>query len=498
MDLDELQESKRSKTAEFEALVTLSVEEERKLTSDEANKVDELKREVENIEKLISEKEAEVLERQKAEEAMEQEIKAELKTELEESIREMSKLDAETELRKAEAEYEKAWRNYWEAVEAAEREAKKDEMRALIKEILNEPSMRNMKALKEEAEELKRQADEKASKLEADIEIERNAKKDLETKLKQERSIELDKKTEMEDSKKTVFRYIKEAAKGGSQVDTITVKRAAVDGDTTAQAAGVKLSIEGIDVVGKEPIWEQMGVDIARGARGAYTLPYDDPKVATELAELSAVTGDAVSPQGISISPKRFPYQKAFTLETIASASDEFIQDQLDNMYKACDRGITAKIWEKALAGATSAATGTTLDKSAFDALMEAVEVDGDGAFISTRKTFFAAKKVKVDPGSGKFLVEKVSEGSLGKGKTYDETTYWHSSLFKDATNESRVCYGDLSKIYVADYGMYDIIVDKVTRAAEGVVVITVNKVADVALKNPNAFAVSDDFDATV
>ena len=164
-------------------------------------------------------------------------------------------------------------------------------------------------------------------------------------------------------------------------------------------------------------------------------------------------------------------------------------------MYQACDRKITAEIWDKAIAGSTAATTGTTINKAAFDILMSAVEVDGAGSFISPRATFFEAKSVAIDAGSGRFLVEKIAENALGKGKVYDGTDYWYSTLFIDPVAEQRICYGDFSKIYVADYGMYDVIVDKFTKASLGQVVITVNKIANVALKNPNAFAVSEDFD---
>ena len=123
MELNELQDSKRSKTEEFENLVALGVEEKRELTQEESDKVDGLKEEVRTLDEVIVSKEEEIAEQKRqADEAFETEVKDALKSELEEGLRAMSKIDAEAELDKVYVELDRAWAKYWEACEAGSHE----------------------------------------------------------------------------------------------------------------------------------------------------------------------------------------------------------------------------------------------------------------------------------------------------------------------------------------------------------------------------------------
>jgi hypothetical protein len=126
---------------------------------------------------------------------------------------------------------------------------------------------------------------------------------------------------------------------------------------------------------------------------------------------------------------------------------------------------------------------------------MAGAEVELDGAFLANRATFFEAKGQPIDAGSGRFLVERAGDVKVGRGVSYDGTPFWYSNLFEDGVDQKYVVYGDTSKIFVADYGMVEVIIDKYTQAAAGKVIITVNKLADVALKNPAAFAKTPDLD---
>ena len=212
------------------------------------------------------------------------------------------------------------------------------------------------------------------------------------------------------------------------------------------------------------------------------------------MAELAAITGDTTTPDGILISPKRYSVQKTFTLETLNSATNSFFSKILEDMVKGCDRAITTDIYGKILGVATEVA-GADISKDGFDALMAGAEVELDGAFFSARATFFEAKSVPIDAGSGRFLVESIGTAAIGKGNTYDGVPYWYSSLFTDGADQQYVAYGDASRIHVADYEALEIIVDKFTKAAEGQVVFTVNKIACAAVKNPHAFTKTPDLD---
>ena len=277
---------------------------------------------------------------------------------------------------------------------------------------------------------------------------------------------------------------------------TIIAQRAAADGDTTAMAEGIPQYVAPLDIHGKEPMWETMGVSRLTGLKGTINLPYQDPMIGEKLAELVSVTGDTTSPSGNLITPKRYSEQKTFTLETLNSVEDGFIDSILNDMIKACNRAITAEVYSHAFAGATTVTAADDYDKDSLDLLMAGAEVDGDGAFMSERKVFFLLKSAHIDAGSGRFIAEKV--GVNGKGELYDGSSHFYSTLFTDAVNTDYIVYGDLSKIVVAEFGngKVEVIVDKYTLAGDGQVKITVNKIADVALLNP-VFTKTADLDPT-
>jgi len=326
------------------------------------------------------------------------------------------------------------------------------------------PAKQEEEAPKEEEVEPKKEEvkeDEKPSETE-------EVKRDLEDKTNPKPELKMNK-----------FELIREAAKT-NQGGSVMIERAAVDGDTTATAKVTPNGVAPLSIMGKAPLWEKLGVDFNPKAKGTYTLPFQDPIVGEKLTELAAVTKDTVTPDGNLIRPRRFSVQKVFSLESIASATDDYLQKVISDMELGADRKISAEVYEKVIAGATEVADAD-LSKGGFDKLQAGAEVELDGAYIAPRSVFFDAKGVAVDAGSGKFLAEL---DEPDKGRTYEGSAFFYSNLFSG----DQVGYGDFSKIHVADYGMTEVIIDKITLAGKGQIVVTVNKLADVALLNPNAF----------
>jgi hypothetical protein len=273
----------------------------------------------------------------------------------------------------------------------------------------------------------------------------------------------------------------------------IAITRAAADGDTTAMAKVIPKGVAELSILGKAPLWARMGVDLNPAAQGTYELPYQSPIVGAKLAELASVTKDTLTPTGTLVKPRRFSAQKVLTLETLASASADYFQKIVDDLNKAADRAITAEVYAKILAGAQATVSGA-ITKAGFDALRAAAEIEMDGAFFAPRKTFFEAAGTPVDAGSGIFLAKLLE---ADRGVTCDGEDFFFSTLFEDPEHEKYVLYGDPSFIHVADYGMSELIVDKYTLASNGQIVLTFNKLADVALKNPYAFSKTPDLDST-
>ncbi len=364
-------------------------------------------------------------------------------------------------------------------------EAEKVNEEAPIEETEKTPEKEEVEAPKEEEverededKEVEDTPEDKPKADEPEVEVEKEEVK---------RSINTKQKPRMNN-----FELIREAAKGNG--GSVLITRAAVDGDTTAMAKLIPTGVGKLSVIGSVPIWQKMGVDYNPNAKGMYILPFQDPIIGEKLAELAPATGDVVTPDGNVIKANRFTVQKKVTLETIANADDAYMADLIAEMEKGCDRKISAEVYAKVLAGATEVAGGA-ITKPGFDLLQAGAEIEGEGSYLGSRKTFFEAKGVAVDAGSGVFLTSLVE---ADKGATYEGSPFFYSPLFEDGVKQKYVAYGDLSYIHIADYGMSEVIIDKVTLAGKGQIVLTVNKLADVALLNPNAFAKSPDLDAAV
>ncbi|WP_430811273.1 MULTISPECIES: HK97 family phage prohead protease [unclassified Carboxylicivirga] len=365
------------------------------------------------------------------------------------------------------------------------------------------------KKAQEQAEELKR-SQEAAEKAKTDkLELERKLAEEQEAKKKAETeaakaNAELKRKEEAEKAAEELKRKAAEEQEGdylklvrkAAEADnggTLVLERAAGDGTTTTEAQMIPKAVAELSIKGKEPIWEQLNTNHHPNAVGNIVLPYRSPKVGQTVAERAAYTRDTVSPQGNILQPKRFGHTFEITVETLAAAGDAYFQKLIVDGMKAADRKFDEYIYTKLLAGATPVAAASELTKADFDKLQAAVDSDGETSVMSTRSTFFEAKDVKIDAGSGRFLVEKTGKY---KGETYDGLDYIYSSNFVEVANEKHVVMGDMSAgLATADWNKTEVIVDKLTGAKQGIIYVTVNKLMDAALCNPLVVVKSADLD---
>lgn len=265
--------------------------------------------------------------------------------------------------------------------------------------------------------------------------------------------------------------------------------------DTSTQDENIdQTAIMPLSIIGKEPVWQRMGCRYLPNLKGTITLPYKSPIIAAALAEKAALTHDTVTNNGVLVAPQRYAVGQIWTKELLASENPALHNAMVADMITSVDRKISADVYAKALAGATEV-TITALDKAGLDLLMGGAEIEMDGVFASSRATFFEAKGVAIDSGSGRFLATIVNKDL---GATYEGIPWFYSSLFADGTNQQYVIYGDFSQIVVADWGMYEVLVNPYTYAKEGQIEIVVSRIANVSMHDPNAFAKSEDLDAAV
>lgn len=260
---------------------------------------------------------------------------------------------------------------------------------------------------------------------------------------------------------------------------------------TTTHADTIDVKIDpNLSIIGKTPLWNQMGMTVLPGLMGSIKLGKKTPDEAGKYAEKAEITAESNVPSFITMSPERYGITDVFTKELLAQENPAVQAAIVNDMIAGCDRKITSEAYAVALAAASEVASGA-LTVAGFNALMAAIDIDG--AFAMDRASFFEAKGVKVDTGSGKFLV--MPGNSNGVGKTHDGADIFYSSLFADGDAQQYAVYGAWKEIYLGFWGALEILINPYTYQKKGMIEMTVNRLADLACRNSGAFVKSPDLD---
>lgn len=260
---------------------------------------------------------------------------------------------------------------------------------------------------------------------------------------------------------------------------------------TTTNASSIDVVIDpDLSIIGQEPLWAQMGMTVLPGLKGQLKLGKKTPDVAEKIAEEATITQEGAVPTHVTMAAERFGITQNFTKELLAQENPAVAAAIINDMVAGCDRAITAEAYTIALAAATEVTAGA-ITKAGFDALMGAVDIDG--AFAMDRGSFFEAKGVAIDAGSGRFLT---TLGAMnGVGLTYDGVKALYSTLFADGVDQQYIIYGGWKEMYLGFWGALEILINPYTFQKDGEIEVTVNKLADVKSRNDGAFVKSPDLD---
>ncbi len=263
------------------------------------------------------------------------------------------------------------------------------------------------------------------------------------------------------------------------------------DANTTSHDSSIDVRIDpDLSIIGKEPLYSKMGLTVLPGLQGQIKLGKKTADEAEKVAEKSEITQTSNVPSHITLSPERYGITDIFTKELLSQENPAVQAAIVNDMVKGCDRKITSEAYAVALAAASEVASGA-LTVAGFNALM--AEVDIDGAFAMDRGSFFEAKAVKVDAGSGRFLVTPGTDN--GVGRSHDGAPVFYSNLFKDGDAQQYVLYGAWEEVYLGFWGALEILMNPYTYQNKGQIEMTVNRLADLACRNSAAFVKSPDLD---
>jgi hypothetical protein len=265
------------------------------------------------------------------------------------------------------------------------------------------------------------------------------------------------------------------------------------DQNTTANADSIDVKIDpNLSIIGKEPLWSQMGLTVLPGLQGTIKLGKKTPDEAEVVAEKEEITQTANTESFVTMSPERYGITDIFTKELLAQRNPAVHAAIVADMVKGCDRKITADVYTIALAAASEVAQGA-LTVAGFNALMAAIDLDG--AFAMDRGSFFEAKGMKVDAGSGRFLASITNAN--GVGQTYDGARIFYSTLFADGNAKQYAIYGGWEEMYLGFWGALEVLLNPYTYQKKGQIEMTVNRLADVVCRNSGAFVRTPDLDET-
>lgn len=272
----------------------------------------------------------------------------------------------------------------------------------------------------------------------------------------------------------------------------VPFSRAASANTATTHATSIDVNIDpNLSILGYEPLWNQMGLTVLDGLQGQIKIGKKTHDVAGLYAESAEVVAESNVPSFVTLSPERYGITDLFTKELLAQENPAVQAAIVADMLKGIDRKISATVYTIALAAATEVAAGA-LTVAGFNALMAAV--DADGSFLMDRGSFYAAKTVAVDQGSGRFLAQV---GPMnGVGASHDGAKIFYSNLFADGTNQQYAIYGAMNEIYLGFWGALEVLINPYTYQNNGQIQLTVNRLADLACRNTAAFVKTPDLDS--
>jgi len=258
-------------------------------------------------------------------------------------------------------------------------------------------------------------------------------------------------------------------------------------------------------VMGLEPktMIEELGATVLTGLTGgSIKMPVANSYSFEWLAEGADITGQKGTFTGPTLSPKRAGAAVSLTNRLLMQSSVDADDLVVNLLRKGWENAINAAAINGAGGSAPTGILNTAGINAAADASAVAatfakiVELQGlideddstdmSLAYLLHPKLKAALKTKTKDAGSGRFLIE---------GNELDGYRFVSTSLVPVGDDTGTPIYplifGDFSQLYVGNWGSFSFLLNPYSEDLADSVRITVNTHADVAIANPEAFAVN-------
>lgn len=190
--------------------------------------------------------------------------------------------------------------------------------------------------------------------------------------------------------------------RSGEKIENLSLR-----GITLANGIKDEAIANNMSVVGYEPFYKSMGVELFPNLVTNLKLPYVDIMTAQKKASGERYDNDKVVAT-VTLEPQRFTITETIDKALLAVGNEAALQSFLFEMVKGTDRAVTKEIFNVTLAGAAEVTGLTSYTSANMDTLLSAI--DGDVKILMPRAEFYKAKGVKLDTGSGLFLANRIDQ----------------------------------------------------------------------------------------
>jgi HK97 family phage major capsid protein len=255
---------------------------------------------------------------------------------------------------------------------------------------------------------------------------------------------------------------------------------------STSQAGVINKTVaNSLDILTSpgEAFLRKLGVTFYTDLQGNFVIPAVAEDTAAFPGEYVAGADASMNLEALTLAARRVTHSQSITKETLLQTNPAIysgiVQNLVDGIWKAVTYDWADTIESDAATQIT--ATGTTAtygDLLNLEASIGGLNI-GQGAYVTTP--------------IGKALFSQMATVSSVAGPVWNNGMInGYPAYAAPAVNANRVYFGDFSRTAVGMWGPIEIIVDNVTKAKEGAIVLTALALVDTGVYNKRAIAILD------
>lgn len=228
----------------------------------------------------------------------------------------------------------------------------------------------------------------------------------------------------------------------------------------------------------------QLGVTFYPGLTGNFVVPAMAEDLATFPGEDASAASANMAPEALTLAARRVTHSQAITRETLAQTNPAIYAGIVQNLVNGIWNAITNDVFDQIQVDAatqvvTTTATGLTFgDLVNMEASIGGLNI-GAGAYVTTP--------------SVKAYLKKNTVSTYGDAIWMDNEVNGYPAYGVPAANANKVYFGDFSRVAVGQWGSIQIIVDELSKAKQGEIVLTAVALVDSGVTNKRAINFTND-----